>query len=82
MINFTHDLEMRASIAEREREARAIARVSEAAAASRGLRAGFAARLVRLALSVDRDAACFWLSREFDRPSPADRAANGISYGR
>ncbi len=66
MINFTHDLEMRASAAEREREATAIARVSEAAAASRGLRAGFAARLARLALSVDRDAARFWLSREPD----------------
>ncbi len=68
MMNFTHDLEMRASVAEREREARAIARVSEAAAASRGLRAGFAARLARLAMSVERDAARLWLSREIDQP--------------
>ncbi len=68
MINFAHDLEMRASVAEREREARAIARVSEAAAASRGLRAGLAARLARLALLLDRDSARFWLSRELDQP--------------
>ncbi len=69
MIDFTHELLVRAVLAEREREVKAIARAAEGAGRRRGLRASFAARLARLALWVDREAARFSLSREAGRPA-------------
>ncbi len=44
-------------IADREREALAVARAAQAAGRSRGLRAGFASLFARLALALHRDAA-------------------------
>ena len=60
---------VRAILADREREAQAIARRAEAAGAPRGLRAGFAARLARLALRLDGDAARFSLQRDAHPPT-------------
>ncbi len=65
MFDFTHaDPLVRAILADREREAQALARLAEATGAPRGLRAGFATRLARLALRLDRDAARFSLQRD------------------
>ncbi len=47
----------RAFVAEGQREAGAIARAAKAAGRPRGLRAGFASRLVRIALTLHREAA-------------------------
>ena len=60
----THEVSIRAVLAEKDREARAILRAGEAGSAPLGLRAAFAGRLARLALRVDREAARSWLSRE------------------
>jgi len=59
-----HDIVVRAVLAEKDREARAKLRVSEAGSAPPGLRAVFAGRLARLALRLDREAARSWLSPE------------------
>ena len=59
-----HDIGVRAVLAEKDREARAMLRASEAQSAPQGLRAVFAGRLARLALRLDREAARSWLSRE------------------
>ncbi len=50
-------LARRAFVAERQREAGAIVRAAEAAGRPRGLRAGFASRLARIALILHREAA-------------------------
>ena len=47
----------RAFVAERQREAGAIVRAAKAAGRPRGLRAGFASRLARIALILHREAA-------------------------
>ena len=60
----THEVSIRAVLAEKDRQARAALRASEAGSAPPGLRAAFAGRLARLALRVDREAARSWLSRE------------------
>ena len=57
-----HEVFVRAVLAEKDREARAVLRASEAGSAPPGLRAVFAGRLARLALRVDREAARSWLS--------------------
>ncbi len=59
MPGYIPDLIVRAIIADREREVRAIARLRAAKAAGRprGLRAGFASRLARIALTLHREAA-------------------------
>jgi len=57
------ELEARAILAEREREARAALRVSEAKNGSDGLMAGFVGRLARLATRPKREAARVWSSR-------------------
>jgi len=59
-----HDIGVRAVLAEKDREARAMLRASEAQSAPPGLRAVFAGHLARLALRLDREAARSWLSRE------------------
>ena len=59
-----HDIGVRAVLAEKDREARAMLRASEAQIARQGFRAVFAGRLARLALRLDREAARSWLSRE------------------
>ena len=64
MTDLTHNLLVSAVMAEREREARAIARAAQASRRPQGLRAGFASRLARVALLLDREAARFWLSRD------------------
>ena len=64
MTDLTHNLLAGAVMADREREARAIARVAQATRRPQGLRAGFASRLARVALLLDREAARFWLSRD------------------
>ena len=50
-------LARRALVAERQREAGAIVRAARAAGRPRGLRAGFASRLARIALILHREAA-------------------------
>ena len=80
-MNFTHDLEMRASVAEREREATAIVRASEAVD-GRGLRTGFAARLARLTSWCARGPRASSCRESSTNPSPLDRATNRISYRR
>jgi hypothetical protein len=57
MLSYIPDLLVEPLIADREREARAIARAAEAASRPRGLRARFASRLARLALLLHREAA-------------------------
>ncbi len=59
MPGYIPDLIVRAIMADREREARAIARLRAAKVARRprGFRAGFASRLTRLALALHREAA-------------------------
>ena len=64
MIDLTHHLLLGAVMADREREAQAIARAAQATRRPQGLRAGFAGRLARVALFLDREAARFWLSRD------------------
>ena len=63
----TEDL-VRAAIAEREREVQALLRASGATLQPRGLRAGFAARLVRAAFWLHREAASRF-ARELSGPS-------------
>ncbi len=63
MTDLTHQLLVSAVLAEREREAQAIARAAQATGRPQGLRAGLASRLARVALFLDREAARFWLSR-------------------
>jgi len=62
MIDLMQQLEVRAILAEKDREARAVLRVSEAKSGPRGLTAGFAGRLARLGIRVNRMTARFWLS--------------------
>jgi len=59
MLNNAPDLLVRHIMADREREARAIARLRAAKPLGRprGLRAGFASRLARIALILHREAA-------------------------
>lgn len=57
MLSYMPDVFVEPLIAEREREARAIARAAEVAGDPRGPRADFAAALARLALLLHRDAA-------------------------
>ncbi len=59
MPGYIPDLIVRAIMADREREVRAIVRLRAAKAAGRppGLRAGFASRLARIALTLHREAA-------------------------
>lgn len=57
MIGSVHQLEMRAIMAEKEREARAALRVSEAKRAPRGPTAGFAGRLARPGTQAKRERA-------------------------
>ncbi len=57
MLSYIPELFVEPLIADHEREAEAIARAGEAAAGRRGLRAGFASRLARLALLLHREAA-------------------------
>ncbi len=57
MLDYTPELMALPVIADREREAGAIARAAEAASRPLGLRAGFASRLARLALTLHREAA-------------------------
>jgi len=64
MTDLTHNLLVGAVMADREREARAIALAAQATRRPQGLRAGFAGRLARVALLLDREAARFWLSRD------------------
>jgi len=72
MTDLTQNLLASAVMADREREARAIARAAEVTGHPRGLRASFAARLACVALHLDREAARFWLSRDANT-----RATNG-----
>src|SRR2546428_80652 len=55
---------LRATLADREREVTSVLRITEAKGPSRGFRSGFAGRLARLALRLDREAAGRWLSEE------------------
>ncbi len=59
MPGYVPDLIVLAIMADREREVKAIARLraARAAARPRGLRAGFASRLARIALTLHREAA-------------------------
>ncbi len=57
MLNYIPDLFAEPLMADREREAKAIALAAQAARCRRGLRAGFAWRLARLALLLHREAA-------------------------
>ena len=57
MLNYIPDLRVRSLTADRERDAEAIARAAEAVGRRRSLRAGFAARIGRLALALHREAA-------------------------
>jgi len=59
MPGYIPDLIVRAIMADREREVRVIARLRAAKAAGcpSGLRAGFASRLARIALTLHREAA-------------------------
>ena len=57
MLDYISELEARLIMAEWDRRANAILRATEAAGSPRGLRAGFASHLARLALAVHRDAA-------------------------
>jgi len=61
MIDLMLQLEARAVLAEKDREARAALRVSEANSGARGLPAGFAGRLAQLGIRVNRMTARFWL---------------------
>ena len=61
MIDLMMQLEARAVLAEKDREARAALRVSEAKSGSRGSTAGFASRLARLGIRMNRMTARFWL---------------------
>ena len=64
----THEVSIRAVLAEKDRQARAALRASEAGSAPPGLRATFAGRLARLAIRVDREAARSWLSPDGHAP--------------
>ena len=57
MFDYVPELLAQPLRAEREREAKAIARAAEVATRSHGLRAGFASRPARLALALHREAA-------------------------
>jgi len=61
MIDLMQQLEVRAVLAEKDREARAALRVSEAKSGPRGLTAGFGGRLAQLGIRVNRMTARFWL---------------------
>lgn len=61
MIDLMMQLEARAILAEKDREARAALRVREAKSGPRGLTAGFAGRLAQLGIRVNRMTARFWL---------------------
>jgi hypothetical protein len=61
MIDLMMRLEARAILAEKDRQARAALRVSEAKSGPRGLTAGFAGRLAQLGVRVNRMTARFWL---------------------
>ena len=61
MIDLMMQLEARTILAERDREARAALRVSEAKRGSRDLKVGFTSRLARLGIRVNRMTARFWL---------------------
>jgi hypothetical protein len=61
MTDLMQQLEVRAVLAEKDREARAALRVSEAKSGPRGLTAGFGGRLAQLGIRVNRMTARFWL---------------------
>jgi len=61
MIDLMMQLEARAVLAEKDREARAALRVSEAKSGPRGLKVGFTGRLAELGIRVNRMTARFWL---------------------
>ncbi len=61
MIDLMMRLEARTILAERDREARAALRVSEAKSGPRDSTAGFTGRLARLGIRVNRMTARFWL---------------------
>ncbi len=61
MTDLMQQLEVRAVLAEKDREARAALRVSEAKNGPRGLTAGFGGRLAQLGIRVNRMTARFWL---------------------
>ncbi len=62
MTDLILQLEARARLADRGREARAALRASEAKSGPRSLMAGFAGRLARLGIGVNRGTARFGLS--------------------
>ncbi len=62
MIDLMQQLEVRAILAEKDREARAALRVSEARSGARGFMAGCTGRLPRLGI---------WAKRETPRTSPS-----------
>ncbi|MBI1885592.1 MAG: hypothetical protein HYS09_04655 [Chloroflexi bacterium] len=62
------ELMVKATLADRDREAREIVRTAALSHVPRSLRAGFAARLARIALRLDREAARDWLSGDAGRP--------------
>ncbi len=62
MIDLMQRFEVRAVLAEKDREARAALRVSEAKSDPRGLTAGSGGRLAQLGIRVNRMTARFWLS--------------------
>ena len=64
----SHEVSVRAVLAEKDREVRANIRAGEAGYAPPSLRAVFAGRLARLAIRVDREAARSWLSPEGNSP--------------
>ncbi len=61
MIDLLQQFEVRAILAEKDREARAALRVSEAKSGPSRLTTGFAARLAQLGTRVNRMTARLWL---------------------
>ncbi len=61
MIDLMLQFQARANLAEKDREARAALRASEARSGPRGSTAGFAGRLAQLGTRVNRMTARFWL---------------------
>ncbi len=61
MTDLMQQHEVRAVLAEKDREARAALRVGEAKSDPHGLTAGFGGRLAQLGIRVNRMTARFWL---------------------
>jgi hypothetical protein len=69
MIDLMHQFEVRAILAEKEREAKATLRVSEAKSGPRGLTAAFGGSLARLGMRAKRERTDLSPSRGLREPS-------------